>query len=111
MVNLGLISTIAKEKNIKMNELAQKLGISNQALFQIIRNNSTKVSTLEAIADALEVSPVVFFGAEDNQSEGKEMLKIRIQSLEMINEAMQVQIDALTKTNKMLNELLDKCQH
>lgn len=46
MANLSIIQTIAKQKGITMSSLAEKSGLTQQALFQILRNNSTKVITL-----------------------------------------------------------------
>lgn len=61
MANLQKIKSILKEKGLTIRYLAGELGISEQGLQKLIRENSTKIETLEAIANILEVSISVFF--------------------------------------------------
>lgn len=75
MANLQKIKDLAKERDITLDTLASEVGITPQALSKIMRDNSTKVSTLERICHVLSVSPMVFFegfGSEssDNASSG-----------------------------------------
>lgn len=65
MIDLSKIEILAKEKNISLKSLAEKAGITYQALNKLIRNNSTKVETLVSISEALGVSPTYFFGLEE----------------------------------------------
>ena len=60
-VNLNKIRTLASERGISLKWIAEKAGISQQAVSAIIKTNNTNVSTLVKIADALEVSVVTFF--------------------------------------------------
>lgn len=74
MANLQKIKSILKEKGLTIRYLAGELGISEQGLQKLIRENSTKIETLEAIANILEVSISVFFegtstGFSDNYNE------------------------------------------
>ena len=46
------VKAILKDKQMTLNDLAQKLGISRQALYLQI-NNNPRISTLQRIADAL----------------------------------------------------------
>lgn len=61
MVNLEIIRDLAKAKNIPLKELAEKSGITPQGLHKIIKGGSTKVDTLEKIADALGVKWIEFY--------------------------------------------------
>lgn len=61
MANLQKIKTLAVAAGIGMESLASQLGITPQALSKLIRNNSTKIETLEAIARILNVPVTVFF--------------------------------------------------
>ena len=61
MANLQKIKSILKEKGLTIRYLAGELGISEQGLQKLIRENSTKIETLEAIANILEVSISIFF--------------------------------------------------
>lgn len=48
------VKAILKDKKLTLNDLAQKLGVSRQALYLQI-NNNPRISTLQRIADALGV--------------------------------------------------------
>lgn len=77
MINLQIIKDIAEQKNIPMATIASELGITPQALSKLMRNNSTKIDTLEKIAQILKVSVTVFF---DDDANG-DMLKSNAHSL------------------------------
>lgn len=64
MANLQKIKVIAKERGIAINELAEQLGITPQAVHLMVRENSTKTDTLERIAQILQVPVTVFFDEE-----------------------------------------------
>lgn len=61
MANLLLIRDIAENKNITLRMLASRVGISEDGLQKLITKGSTKTSTLETIARALEVPVGIFF--------------------------------------------------
>lgn len=61
MAKLFLIKTLAEKKNISMVELANKVGISEQQIHLLVRKNSTKIETLEKIANVLQVPVAIFF--------------------------------------------------
>lgn len=61
MANLLKIKELARLRNISLKQLAEDVGISEQALHQLMRKNTTAIATLEAIAAKLEVSPSFFF--------------------------------------------------
>ena len=62
MANLQKIKTlVASVPGMSMESLASQLGITPQALSKLIRHNSTKIETLEAIARILNVPVTVFF--------------------------------------------------
>lgn len=54
----NLIKQTCKEKNITLNQLCEKLGVSYQSLSISVKRDM-RVSTLKRIADALDVSPSV----------------------------------------------------
>ena len=85
MVNLQIIKDIAEQKNIPLATIASELGITPQALSKLMRNNSTKIDTLEKIAQILKVSATVFF---DDSANG-EMLKSNVRSLGGVYSASQ----------------------
>ncbi|MDR0763048.1 MAG: helix-turn-helix domain-containing protein [Bacteroidales bacterium] len=67
MANLHIIRSISETKKITLRELASQVGIGESALQSLIRKGSTNTTTLEAIAQALNVPVGVFFG--ENQEE------------------------------------------
>lgn len=48
------VKAILNDKQLTLNDLAQKLGVSRQALYLQV-NNNPRLSTLQRIADALGV--------------------------------------------------------
>lgn len=61
MANLQIIKDLAARKNVTLDSLAKAVEISPQALSKLMRENSTKIETLEKIASVLGVSPAIFF--------------------------------------------------
>lgn len=61
MLNLQKVKHLAKDKNISLNDVAEKLDMSPQALSRMLKENSTKVSTLEQLASIFNVSVSYFF--------------------------------------------------
>lgn len=68
MANLQLVKTLAEKKGISIIELAQRVGISEQQVHLMVRNNSTKIITLEKIAQVLEVPVTIFFDEQPGVS-------------------------------------------
>lgn len=60
MAKLHLIKIIAREKKVSIRDLASRVGITEQGLQRIIRENTSKVETLELIANALGVPASIF---------------------------------------------------
>lgn len=71
MANLHRIKEIILKKNLSIKEVSRDVGITEQALLKIIRENSTKIETLEKIAMKLNVSPKIFFDDTDIVEEKK----------------------------------------
>lgn len=61
MANLLRIKDIAESKGISVRELAERVGIKENQVHVMCRTNSTKIDTLEKIAQALGVSVSLFF--------------------------------------------------
>lgn len=67
MANLSIIRDLCKEKNISLSKLAHDCNISFSGLQSIFAKNSSKIETLEKIADYLEV-PVSYFFSDESSS-------------------------------------------
>lgn len=61
MANLKLIKELAEIKGLTIEQLAAKANVSKQAIHLMGRNGTTKMETLEKIAEILEVPPYVFY--------------------------------------------------
>ena len=61
MANLLIIRDLCKSKKITIRELAKKVEIGEAALQALIKNGSTNTTTLEKIAQVLDVPVGVFF--------------------------------------------------
>lgn len=61
MANLYLIKKLAEERGMQLNQLADIAHLSRQTIFQMIRNNTGTISSLEAVAKALGVPTGIFF--------------------------------------------------
>lgn len=55
------IRAIMRKKGIMQNVLAEKIGVSSATVSSYLRNDDIRLSTLERIANALDVSIVDFF--------------------------------------------------
>lgn len=64
MANLLIIKELLKQKKITIRDFASGIGMTEQALQLLIRKNSTKIETLELIAQKLNVSVSIFFDGE-----------------------------------------------
>lgn len=98
MANLLVIKHLLKERNISIRDFSKELGITEQGLQKLIRENSTKVETLELIAQKLNVSISVFFDdfSCDKKSEKERLLSI-IESQQKTIEKQASAIDILSK--------------
>jgi DNA-binding Xre family transcriptional regulator len=92
MANLLKIKEIAKEKKVSIRDLSASAGITEQGLQRLIRENSTKVDTLEAIAKKLNVPISVFF----NESPSIDCKQTTEERLLSIIESQQRTIESLT---------------
>lgn len=61
MANLSIIRELCKSNNISLKDLAEKISMSENGLQRILKTNSTKIETIEKIADVLGVDVMDFF--------------------------------------------------
>lgn len=65
MANLQKIKDLAEKQNISIRMLAERVGLKENQIHVMCRNNSTKIDTLEKIAKELGVSVSYFFDEEE----------------------------------------------
>ena len=61
MANLQKIKELAEKKEISIRDLAERVGLRENQIHVMCRTNSTKIDTLERIAQVLGVHVSVFF--------------------------------------------------
>lgn len=112
--NLKKIKEITNERGISLKWLADKAGLSQQAVSAIIKENSTSVNTLIRIADALDVPVTTFFETDyghentnngvvggdfmiNSQKEAGMAIEALIQQLKVKDEQIKTLLKALNK--------------
>ncbi|MCM1140497.1 MAG: helix-turn-helix domain-containing protein [Muribaculum sp.] len=61
MAQLQHIKSIAQARQITIEQLAEQVGVKSQAIHLMVRTGSTRVETLEKIAEVLNVPCKIFF--------------------------------------------------
>lgn len=61
MANLFIIRELAERKGLTLRDVAAKISISEGGLQKLMANGSTKTSTMEELAQVLEVPAGIFF--------------------------------------------------
>ena len=64
MLNLQKIKELSELKKIPLTKVAERLETSPQALSRMMLENSTKISTLEKLAEIFDVPVGYFFGEQ-----------------------------------------------
>lgn len=114
-MNLLIIKEIARKKNISLVELAKRIGMTNPALHKMISENSTKVDTLEKIAEVLEVPITFFFQELSSQdlslsgqlNELKEKLRKKEEEYAQLSKEIELNIEINENLRKRVAELED----
>lgn len=107
MYNLQLIRDLCRQKNMTLNELAEKAGITPSGLQNILSKNSTTQKRIEKIAHVLGVDVTVFLQESKGEvintvSEPQENYGYKekyISILEEYNKLLKEKTEC-TKTNK-----------
>lgn len=89
------IKVIASRKQMSLTDLAAKLGMTYVGLSKLIRENSTTVTTLEKIAEALNVPIHFFFMSEEEMNGYKDFSLDKYQELLRENAALKKEINDL----------------
>lgn len=108
MANLQKIKTLSKERKITLRSLANQVGISEQGLQKIIRDNTTSISTVERIASILGVSPAVFFDETPTSVNAMGDNSIAISGSGNEISIQQKFLDMLSEKDERIKELTDK---
>ncbi len=118
MLNLSKIKSLQRQKGMTSQQVADELGITIQALCKMVRENTTKISTLEEVAKLFGVPISYFFDdeatmpttEEDREPITKEqqteltILRERVESLTIARDALQGQVDLLKEQLALLKQ-------
>lgn len=74
MADLSIIKPLLKERGIKIKDFCEELGLTEQGFAKLVRANSTKIETLELIAEKLEVPVRIFFSNPPEEEHEAELL-------------------------------------
>lgn len=114
-MDLSRIRTLCSEKGIEQKYLAKEIGISEQALIQLMNRNSCRITTLNKIADFFNV-PISYFSDEvivkkattKKEGEIRDRLRKLMHHAEMNQIAFAERIGIeYSRINKILNTELD----
>lgn len=78
MADLSVIKPMLKAKGIKIKDFCNELGITEQGFAKILRSNSTKIETLELIAQKLDVPVSKFFADEVKPVDGMNYVQVPV---------------------------------
>ena len=74
MADLSIIKPLLKERGIRIKDFCDELGLTEQGFAKLVRANSTKIETLELIAEKLDVPVSIFFSAPQKEANDAELL-------------------------------------
>lgn len=64
------VKEVARERGISLHEIAEKIGISPQSLYNMLGHDNVSVKQLEKYADAIGVPVSIFFTNQEKLSYG-----------------------------------------
>ncbi|NPD48021.1 helix-turn-helix domain-containing protein [Lentimicrobium sp. S6] len=107
MLVFNKIEELIKDKNIPIKDMANKMGITSQGLYQLLKKKDIKLSQLQKIADVLEVDICEFFGGS-GKNEFEEELKYFIDSYDPPKYVKKIDPvgDILLQENRFLSDSL-----
>lgn len=89
-MNINSIKEILMNKRISQRDFAAKIGMTQSGLSQAFANGDFKISTLEKIAEALEVPVSYFFGNEtETNTKGCEEILLENENLKIKNQLLE----------------------
>lgn len=112
MPNLQKIKDIAETQGISIRALADAIGVKENQIHVMVRTNSTKIETLEKIANILHVPIAVFFDehvVEKMQTQignGQQMGGSGAQQQGSVNQVEHDELIRMREENKFLKQFI-----
>ena len=106
------INTLLTDKRLSVPMLADKIGMTKRGLYASLENKTLTISTLEKIAEVLEVPVTVFFESSSNEEseflrKKTEELKASYNSLLDVNAKLENEYNNLLKISKLNEKVAD----
>lgn len=93
IMRIDILQRLVAESNLTKVQIAEKCGFTRVTLDNVLQGADVKISTLEALAKVLSVTPSVFFEGEDNTIVSIEEYKKEIERLKsLLNKRMSTKI-------------------
>jgi len=108
-MNYKKINDLLRRENISIPKLAERVGMSKRGLYASIRNETLSVSTLERIAEALNVSITEFLDEKSGLSQNDTPSDASSQIRDLLKTKEDI-IARLRKENEMLSKLLESSE-
>ena len=112
MPNLQKVKDIAEAQGISIRALADAIGVKENQIHVMVRTNSTKIETLEKIANILHVPIAVFFNEHVDEKmqtqigNGQQMGGSGVQQQGCVKQEERDELIRLWEENKYLKQLL-----
>ena len=94
MINLLKIKELSKSKKMTLEELADKVGMTKQGIYNLMSKNTCNFSTLSKIAEALGVSEAVFFDSNTQQL-GGEPMESKVNEVARLSDSERAELEIL----------------
>lgn len=111
------INKILTDKRLSIPQLADKIGMTKRGLYSSIENKTLTISTLEKIAEVLDVPVTVFFDEQSANWNNKDLIakntKLDIENQDLEERISELNDQLIDKkkiikfTEKTLSEILD----
>lgn len=102
MANLQIIRSLLHERKISIRDFSKMIGITEQGLQKIMRENTTKVDTLETIADKLDVPIDIFFDKNKRSVIDKESAETSVSVVELFK-TIQIQAETIRSQQRIID--------
>lgn len=108
MHNLSIIRDICVANKMTLKELSERLGMTQNGLQHILNTNTTKIDTLEKIAETLNVSIGTFFLDTNSDFTNNKELKLLHDRIKELEYQLMEKRELISFYKEKLNEMISK---
>lgn len=109
MANLNKIRDLCEKRNLTLKDLAEKVGLTQGGIQNILKENNTRVNTLEKISEILEVPTSIFFddGTPDDLIKTIADLKDELRRSEYTIKSLNLNLEEERQKTIMYEDLIE----